>query len=104
MSTGGAGSRQHRARVTKLFQAAFSAAKPRALGDSHRENAVSIAQRRSVWHGRGISNCRHTASCVGAGEMNALAAAISCAPAVKTMVIATAPLGRAQNLAGDLKA
>jgi glutamyl-tRNA reductase len=91
--------------LNKLFQAAFSAAKRVRSETRIGENAVSIASATVSLARRMYSDLSaHTALMVGAGDMNALTARHFMSAGVKRLVIANRTLGRAQELAAELKA
>jgi glutamyl-tRNA reductase len=91
--------------LNRLFQAAFSAAKRVRTETRIGANAVSLASAtvsvaRRVFADLSAQN----ALLIGAGEMTALTARHFASAGVKRMVIANRTLGRAQDLAAELKA
>src|SRR5580700_1327946 len=91
--------------LNKLFQAAFSAAKRVRSETRIGANAVSLASATVSLARRVYADLSvHNVLVVGAGEMNALTARHFMSAGVKRMVIANRTLGRAQELAEQLKA
>src|SRR5260370_30081089 len=89
--------------LTKLFQAAFSAAQRVRSEPQIGANAVSLASATVSLARRMYSDfSAHTALMIGAGEMIALTARHFAAAGVKRIVIANRTLGNAQALAAEV--